>query len=249
MSRSRPPGCSTPTGDGLSGAFVIGIPRTFQVTGRGGVPADAIAVTGNLTVTAQTSAGYVSLGPVATASPTTSTINFPLGDNRANGVAVTLGAGGTLSAVYKGGPGGATTALLFDVTGYFVPDGSGATYVPLTPTRLLDTRTGNGLSGAFVIGIPRTFQVTGRGGVPADAIAVTGNLTVTAQTSAGYVSLGPVATASPTTSTINFPLGDNRANGVAVTLGAGGTLSAVYKGGPGGATTALLFDVTGYFVP
>ena len=75
-------------------------------------------------MTAQTSAGYVSLRPVATASPTASTINFPLSDNRANGVAVTLGAGGTLSAVYKGGPGGATTALLFDVTGYFVPSAS-----------------------------------------------------------------------------------------------------------------------------
>jgi len=33
---------------------------------------------------------------------------------------------------------------------------------------------------------------------------------------------------------------------VTVTLGAGGTLSAVFKGG-GGATTALVFDVTGYF--
>jgi len=27
---------------------------------------------------------------------------------------------------------------------------------------------------------------------------------------------------------------------------AGGTLAAVFKGGPAGATTALLFDVTGY---
>ena len=43
---------------------------------------------------------------------------------------------------------------------------AGATYVPLAPIRLLDTRTGNGVSGPFVIGTPRTFQVTGRGGVP-----------------------------------------------------------------------------------
>jgi hypothetical protein len=231
--------------NGLSGAFVAGTPRTFGVATRGGVPANAVAVTGILTVTRQTSGGYIALGPVATATPSTSTLNFPTGDDRATGVTVTLGAGGTLSAVFSGAA-GATTALVFDVTGYFVPDTSGATYHALTPARLLDTRFANGLSGAFVAGTPRTFGVATRGGVPAGAVAVTGILTVTRQTSGGYIALGPVATATPSTSTLNFPTGDDRATGVTVTLGAGGTLSAVFKGAAG-ATTALVFDVTGYF--
>ena len=119
------------------------------------------------------------------------------------------------------------------MTGYFVPDATGATYVALTPARLLDSRLGNGLSGTFSDGVPRTFQVTGRGGVPSNAVAVTGNLTVTNQTNAGYVFLGPNPTANPTTSTLNFPVGDNRANGVTVALGAGGTLSATYVAGIG----------------
>ena len=38
---------------------------------------------------------------------------------------------------------------------------------------------------------------------------------------------------NPTTSTINFPLGDTRANGVTVKLSGTGTLSAVYKAPPG----------------
>ena len=118
----------------------------------------------------------------------------------------------------------------------------------LNPARLLDTRIGNGLSGRFNAGIARTFQVTGRGGVPANAIGVTGNVTVTGQTAAGFVFLGPVATNSPTSSTINFPLGDTRANGVTVALGGGGTLSATYVAGAGN-TTQLIFDVTGYFTP
>ncbi|HEY5435545.1 MAG TPA: glycosyl hydrolase family 18 protein, partial [Candidatus Limnocylindrales bacterium] len=46
------------------------------------------------------------------------------------------------------------------------------TYVPLAPARLLDTRSGTGLSGPFKSGTARTFQVTGRGGVPAGAVAV-----------------------------------------------------------------------------
>ena len=85
------------------------------------MPAEAVAVTGNLTVTEQTTAGYVSLGPDPVASPTTSTLNFPLGDNRANGVTVALSSNGTLSATYAA-VAGRTTHLVFDVTGYFVAD-------------------------------------------------------------------------------------------------------------------------------
>ena len=120
------------------------------------------------------------------------------------------------------------TDFVFDVTGYFVPDASGATYLPLTPARLLDSRFGNGLSGKFTANTPRTFQVTGRGGVPLNAVGVTGNFTVTNQTAAGAAFLGPDPNPNPSTSTLNFPLGDNRANGVTLALGSSGTLSATY---------------------
>ena len=63
------------------------------------------------------------------------------------------------------------------------------------------------------------------------------------------IALTPAPTNSPTTSTLNFPVGDNRANGVPVALSGTGTLSATYMGSVGGATTDLIFDVTGYFVP
>jgi len=100
--------------------FSSGAPRTFQISGQGGVPASAVAITGNLTVTQQTAPGYVYLGPDPVASPTSSTLNFPVADNRANGVTVALGPGGSLSATYISGTGG-STHLVFDVTGYFVP--------------------------------------------------------------------------------------------------------------------------------
>jgi subtilisin family serine protease len=127
------------------------------------------------------------------------------------------------------------------------PDQSGATYVALNPARLLDSRFGNGLAGKFSAGVPRTFQVSGRGGVPANATAVTGNLTVTNVTNSGAAFLGPVAIAAPSSSTLNFPVGDNRANGVTVALGSGGTLSITYLADSG--STDFVFDVTGYFVP
>ena len=120
--------------------------------------------------------------------------------------------------------------------------------MPLTPARLLDTRVANGLSGKFVANNPRTFAVTPRGGGAGNAVGVTGNFTVTNQTAAGAAFLGPNSTATPPTSTLNFPLGDTRANGETLALGAGGTLSATYLYTPG-ATTDFIWDVTGYFIP
>jgi alpha-tubulin suppressor-like RCC1 family protein len=248
-------------GNGFAGPLTTGIARTFQVTDRHmgdaalNIPANAVAVTGNLTVTNMTARGWLSLTPSLNHNPSTSTLNFPVGDNRANGVTIPLGPGGTLSVAYNGGGTGATADAIFDVTGYFVPDLTGATYVALTPNRLLDSRFGNGLSGPFATGVARTFGVTDRNkgnaalNVPATAIAVTGNLTVTNMTAAGWLSLTPTLDHNPATSTLNFPVGDNRANGVTVPLGAGGILSIAYNGGGSGATADAIFDVTGYFLP
>ena len=58
---------------------------------------------------------------------------------------------------------------------------------------------GNGLAGKFSPGVPRTFQVSGRGGVPVSAVAVTGNLTVTNATVRGAAFLGPDPIAAPRT--------------------------------------------------
>jgi hypothetical protein len=231
---------------GLSGPFAANTPRTFQVTGRFGIPAGATAVTGNLTVVNSTASWAVYLGPSPIAHPTTSTVNFLAHQVASNNVTVSLGPGGTLAATYMG-PAGATTDLVFDVTGYYTADGSGSSFVPIAPFRDLDTRTGSGATGRIAVGTPRTFAVAGAASVPANATGVTGNLTVVDETSGWAIFLGPTATTTPTTSTINFVSGDIKANGVTVALSPGGTLSATYLG-PNGASTHLVFDVTGYFV-
>jgi hypothetical protein len=76
-------------------------------------------------------------------------------------------------------------------------------------------------------------------------VAVVGNVTVVGQTKAGYVSLTPNVQANPTTSTINFPLGDTRANNFTVKLGNTGGLVGIYKASSG--STHLIMDVTGYY--
>jgi hypothetical protein len=206
-------------------------------------------VTGNLTVTSQTSGGYLYIGPNATNYPTSSTLNFPVGDDRANGVTVALSGTGSLSVTFVAPNPGPTAYAIFDVTGYFTPNMTGSTYHALTPARILDTRNGTGgLSGPFSSHAARTFGVSGAGGVPANATAVTGNLTVTSQTSGGYLYIGPNATNYPTSSTLNFPVSDDRANAVTVALG-GGTLSVTYVPATSPATAHVIFDVTGYFTP
>jgi hypothetical protein len=237
-------------GTGLSGTFSSHVARSFGVAGHGGVPANATAVTGNLTVTQQSSLGYLYIGPAAMDNPTSSNLNFPTGDDRANAVTVALANDGTLSITYAAPVYGPTAQVIFDVTGYFTPDTSGSTYHPLSPTRILDSRYGTGLSGTFSSHVARTFGVTGHGGVPANAIAVTGNLTVTAQTKLGYLYIGPVAMNNPTSSNLNFPLGDDRANAVTVALSSTGTwgqLSITYAAPVYGPTAHVIFDVTGYF--
>ncbi len=228
--------------------FTHGVPQSFQITGRGGIPSNAVAITGNLTITGQQAGGYVTLGPSTGVAPTTSTINFPTKDVRANGVFVSLDGTGKLEAVYRA-TAGKKIQLILDVTGYFVAGAADNEYFPVTPARFLDTRTGVP-AGAHRLNpnVPFGFGVGGRtvGGtaIPADAVAITGNLTVTGQTRGGYLSLGPVSDATPDTSTLNFPVGDTRANNVTVKLGAGGNLFVVYKGT--GRAHAIL-DVTGYF--
>ena len=145
---------------------------------------------------------------------------------------------------------GPTAQVIFDVPGYFLPNASGAAYIPLSPARLLDSRgSTGGLPGPFSSDNARTFGVIGVGGVPGNAIAVTGNLTVTAQTSPGYLFIGPVAMNNPTSSTLNFPMGDDRANGVTVAIGSGGALSVTYVAPTLGPTSYVIFDATGYFAP
>jgi hypothetical protein len=242
----------------MLGGLTAGTHKTFQVTGRAAgdssknVPSSAVAVTGTLTVTGQTKAGYISLGPDALDVPATTSLSFPVGDNRATGITVKLGAGGTLSVVFAAAA-GAKVQVIFDVTGFFIAGSAGAMYVPVTPNRILDSRSKLGLPGSLRAYRGVTFPVTMRTGdltkqIPSSAVAVTGILTVTGQTALGYLALTKTATNAPTTSTLNFPKGDNRATGVTVPLGPGGVLGVCYAATPSTMTTAVIFDVSGYFI-
>ena len=103
---------------GWSGTFKSSIPRTLTIEGRRGIPSNAVAIAGNLTIVGQTGAGYVSITTTPTATPLTSTLNAPAADIRANGVTVPIADDGTDSLVYVSRA-GKVTHLILDLTGYF----------------------------------------------------------------------------------------------------------------------------------
>jgi hypothetical protein len=116
-------------------------------------------------------------------------------------------------------------------------------YYTITPCRVFDTR--DVPPSAIAAGSTRTFPVAGRCGIPADARAVTANVTVTEPDGNGHLRLFPAGTVVPPTSTINYRAGQTRANGQILVLGSGGDV-AVDSGQLSG-TVHLLLDVTGYF--
>jgi hypothetical protein len=116
---------------------------------------------------------------------------------------------------------------------------------PLTPSRILDTRVGNGAPLAKVTGGSSiALQVTGRGGVPGSgAAAVVMNVTVTNPTVASHVTVWPTGAPKPTASNLNFVPGQTVPNLVTVGVGSGGKVSLYVDAG----SVDLVADAVGYY--
>lgn len=127
------------------------------------------------------------------------------------------------------------------------PEGS-TRFVPLTPSRLLDTRDPKDITGGKPVapGAGIDLQVLGRGGVPVSGVsAIVLNVTAADALGAGYVTVWPAAADRPVVSNLNVTAaGQNIANLVTVPVGAGGKVSLFTQSG-----TDLVADVEGYYEP
>ncbi len=123
------------------------------------------------------------------------------------------------------------------------------TYVPVTPTRITDTRAGSGEPNAGdTIGpaASLTVQVGGVGGVPSNASVAVLNVTAINPTVDGFLSVNPGGqTGVPTVSNLNFVAGQTVANLVTVPLSASGAVSIFNHDG----NTDVAVDVFGYYTP
>ena len=141
---------------------------------------------------------------------------------------------------------------------------SASSFVPVTPQRVVDTRSDLGLV-EVTDGVAGTLKVTGSiptatsSGVvnavvvPAGATAVVLNVTAVNPTAGGYVSLRPGdATGAPTVSTLNVTAGGTFPNGATITVpttGAhAGEIQVWYEAeGTTVGSTELLIDIAGYY--
>lgn len=212
------------------GPVTAGTDRSVQVAGVGGIPASVTDVAVSVTVTAPTASSHLSVHPDG-AYGGSSTLNYTAGQTVTTGAVVPVRNGKIALRV-----GGGTAQVLLDVTGFHagveVP-GSSA-HVPVTPTRLLDTRFGAPLTGT-----PRQVRLGGVAGVPADARAVIVNATVVTPAAAGWLSAAPTQSATPTT--VSYQAGRTTAAQTMLRLDAGHAWLRL-----GGGSAHVLLDVAGY---
>jgi streptogramin lyase len=218
-----------------------------QVAGMGGVPDTGVrAVVLNATVTQPTAAGHLTIWPAGVARPLISNLNFVPGQTVPNLVTVALGSGGQLSAFNAAG----SSHVIFDVVGYYsdVDGPIGSRHHAVAPSRLFDTRVGSGGVPAAPLTSGQTLgvAVTGKGGVPSTGVtAVIMNVTVTAPTASGHVTVYPDDVSRPTASNLNFVAGLTVPNLVEVRVPDNGVVD--FHVFANGGSAHLLTDVVGYY--
>jgi hypothetical protein len=199
--------------------------RAIQVEGvAGGAPADAAAVAVNLTALDPSDFGYLRAFPCDGPPTEVSNVNFRPLENRPNSAIVPTAADGTICVVST-----VETGLLVDISGYFAAT-TGLRLTSLNPVRLLDTRSPhpelNPATGGerLAPGQMVRFQVAGTRGVPANAKAVSVNLTAAEPATTGFVTAFPCGT-MPGVSNLNTNPGTPAiANGAMVKLDGEGAL-------------------------
>ena len=172
-----------------------------------------------------------------TSPPTLATGDFALG---------ALDINGTYSSYFDGFM--ANVQTYASVATPLITDAGASEFVPVTPTRIIDTRStskiGN-ISGPVGANSTTAVQITGTAPIPTTGVtAVAMSLTVTGATAIGYLTVAPDDTPQPLTSTVNFGAGTTETNNAITPVGNDGKID-VYN--VSGGTTQFLIDITGYY--
>ena len=221
------------------GPFGEGEVRTLRVTGITDVPSDATAVALNIALTQASAPSFLTVWPAGEAMPLAASVNIMPGQTVPNMVVARVGAGGSIAMFNSFG----TVEVIVDQLGYFREGEAGGRFVPLTPTRLLDTRIGLGGPQARVTNAGLDLRVSGVGGVPAGATSVMVNVAACFPSRPTFITVYPTGQPRPTAANINVFPGKVAPNMVAVPIGAGGSIHLHNEFGD----IDLVADAVGYF--
>ena len=222
---------------------------TVPVLGRGGVPATGVSsVVVDLTATQTDAEGFFTAHASGAPRPMTSNLNAEgAGSTVGNLAVVPVGADGSIAVYTQRG-----AHLVVDVVGWYgdatAKGGFRGLFVPVSPNRVLDTRTGVGAPAA-ALPVAGSLEVTlaGAGGIPAfGATSAVVNLTAVDPVRDGYVTLypsGAPAATSATASSLDVDVaGRITPNLTVATLGTSGKVTIFSQTGG-----HLVLDVAGWF--
>jgi hypothetical protein len=228
----------------------------LQITGAGPadnpIPPDVTAVALNITVTDATGTGFITAyadpGGSHGTAPTSSNVNYVPHQTVPNLAIVPVGADGKV-ALFNGGASAKPVDLIADISGSFSPVAAGG-YVPLSPARLVDTRTGLGAPQAQVQQngtIAVRIAGADSGLLPQSGInAVALNVTVTNPHGSGFLTVYPDGVPQPNASNVNYGVGQTVANSVIAPVGSDGEID-ITNSGSTAAGTDVIVDVSGYY--
>ena len=232
---------------GFSGRLGTGCHFELQVLGVGGVPSSGVtAVVLNATVTQPSRSSFFTVYPTDAQLPVASNLNFDPGQTVPNLVTVKVGANGKVRLYNAAGQ----THVIFDVVGWYGDASGGATFNPLPPARIVDTRIGRGWPGKVGHNGTITVDVTDTFGssVPASGVtAVAVNATVTEATAGSFLTVWPADAAKPNASNLNFGPGQTVPNLVIVKVGAGGAADGKVNVYNAAGQVHVIFDVVGWY--
>ena len=199
------------------------------------VPDGARSAVVNLTAVAGAEPGYATAYPCDAERPHAAAVNFGPDETIAAAAYVPVAGDGSICVFVKGG-----AHVIVDLTATFVGagDDGGLMFVPVGPTRTLDTRVGIG-GWAPVSGPGQTLDAVV---APPGSQAVSGTITLAAPVSPGYLRVWG-CNAPPDTSSVNAATGATLANHVTTSVSDDGKL-CVFSLSRG----TTIFDTTGWWV-
>jgi RHS repeat-associated protein len=181
---------STRTGTcvGTCATLTAGGTLTFQVTGNGGVPSNASSVVLDVTTLNATTGGAVVLYPTGSSS-TGRDITTSTGNVQTQAVITGVSASGQVTVKSS-----VAVDVVVDVQGYYATttNQSGALFDSINSTRIVDTRSGQGVCtpspcARIAAAGTTTVQITGQAGIPTTGVVgVAYTLTAISPGAAGY---------------------------------------------------------------
>ena len=256
---------------------VIGDGPQFAAQGglAGGcaIPATAVAVEASVTAVDPLDSGFFRAYPANQSMPNATFMNFDRGMDITNTGAITIDPNDETDHLKIRNFGG-TSHYVIDIQGFYLAEpnisasveattsalsAGQATYVGITPCRIVDTRKGSGplvdreIRNIRVLSGGQVFDEQGGTSngceIPSDAVAVEASVTAVDPLDSGFFRAWPNGESMPNATFMNFDRGMDITNTGAITVNPDSSDDLQLRIRNFGGTSHYVIDIQGYFLP